>query len=436
MKKVSLSGAHVGARSLALAALLCGASSAWAATDIEVWHTLNPYNKQVFEKLAKQYNSDQTDVRVKLKAFDSNEEIEKELAAAVKNKKAPNLVQLDENRLPEEVAGRKYITPLYSLLAKHPIKDAKWFLDDSNTFMRDSKNRLLAFPYMVDVPVMYYNIDAFKKAGIKPAEADRSWQGLQDQLVSLANGGSRRCPMVTDQTVSVNLENLAAVNNQPLTSSENGLKGKGDPVFAFDTLFVRHLSLMISWVRTELMLKPVHDDSAVKRFANNECAVLFSNSSNIGLFKDSRSLNFGVAGLPYYPAVTKQPGNPFVTGSALWATDGHGKAEEKATASFLGWLAQPKIAAAWHQETGYLPLTDQAFKETGKSYYKGTGDWDTVVAAFQNKPAATSRGFKVKNYPEIRAMFAQKLDKALDGKEPAMVTLKSAQSEASRMMKQ
>ncbi len=177
-------------------------------------------------------------------------------------------------------------------------------------------------------------------------------------------------------------------------------------------------------------------NNAVKRFANGECAVLVSNSSNLGMFKDTRSLNFGVTGLPYYPQVTKTPGNAFVTGSALWAIDGHDKTQDKATSQFLQWLAQPKNASLWYQDTGYLPLTDKAFTTTENSYYKSLGGWKEVVAAYQNKPVATSRGFKVNNYPEIKAMFHKKLDKALNGEEPAVVALKSASSEASQMMRQ
>src|SRR3546814_15226154 len=89
----------------------------------------------------------------------------------------------------------------------------------------------MAFPYMLEVPVMYYDIDAFKKACLVPAVPQRSWMGLQGQLVSMANKGSRHCPLTTDLPVSINLENLAAVNNQLFASSENGLKGKGEHSF-------------------------------------------------------------------------------------------------------------------------------------------------------------------------------------------------------------
>lgn len=426
--------------SLASAVAFMGMPSAYAATDIQVWHSLNEHNASVFEKLVKQFNRDQKDVSVSLKSFQTDEALEPALADSAKSKKAPNLVQLNDNRNPDAIAKRSYIQPMYSLLAKHPIKDAKWFVAADAGFMRDDKGRLLALPYMVDVPVMFYNTSAFKKAGIVPAEPQRSWPGLQDQLVNLANKATRYCPLVTDQPVSVNLENLAAVNNQFYATNENGrkvAKGKAvQPAFDFDLLYVRHLSLMITWVRTELMLKPDQADKAVKRFANNECSVLLSASSNMGAFRDKNTLSFGVAGLPYYPAVTSKPGNPFVDGSGLWATLGHSADQDKATAQFVAWLAQPKNAAVWYQETGYLPLTEQAFASTDASYYKNLGDWRNLVAVYAKEPILTARGFKIENYPKIRAMFRQTLDKALNGQEPAAPALSGASAQASRMMRE
>lgn len=419
---------------VAVAVSVLGAGSAHAATDIQVWFSLNEHNHEVFEDLVKKFNRDQDDVKVNLKSFKSPKEIEPELLKQVGAKaKTPHLVQIDDNRDPESLANRNYIMPLHTLLAKYPIKDANWFVAPQNLSMRDAKGRLLAFPYMIDVPVMYYNHEAFKKAGLQPAVPDRSWMGLQDQLVELANKATRYCPATTDQSVSVNLENLAAVNNQFFTAGDNGTKGV--PSFSFDITFVRHLSLMISWVRTELLVNPGADPKVIDRFANNECSILMSESSNMGRFIDTRPLSFGVVGLPYYPQVTKQPGNPFLDGTGLWATSGHADAENKATSQFLAWLTRADNAATWYQKTGFLPLTQQAFAATGDDYYKNLGDWKSLVAVYAKPPTQTARGFKINNYPEIREMFHRKLQEALQGNNPAVTTLTAASSEAAQIMK-
>lgn len=414
-------------------AALAMAFGASAATDIRVWHALTPHNAKVFEDLVKEFNRSQSDFRVRLKSFKSTAEVENAIQSAKSRDDKPHLAQLEENRAPDSGA-RSYVQPLHALLATHPIKNAKWLISGNNSFAHDSKGRPVAFPYMAEVPVMYYNIDAFKKAGLPP-KPERSWSGLQDQLVTLANNGSRSCPLTSDQPVSINLENLAAVNNQPYTSEGNGLKGRGTPAFLFDVMYVRHLSMMISWVRSELMVKPEFNEAATRRFAQGECAVLLSVSGNLGEFRSASKLNFGVTGLPYYPEITKQPGNPFLAGSALWVIAGQSKEADNASAAFLSFLAEPKRAARWHQETGYLPLTQQALEATGESYYNNLDQWGRLVAAYTGKAGDATRGFRVRNYPQIRDMFHQQITHALAGDMPAMTALKAASSEAGKIMK-
>lgn len=413
-------------------ALFATSMPAMSATDLNVWHSLNPYNKDVFENLVKQFNRQSKTAKVKLTAFDSSEAVDAALSKAAKDSDRPHLVQLDEAHLPDAVAHRSYIQPLHVLLAKHPIKGAEWFLPAKNTAVRDSKGRLQAFPFMLDIPVMFYNIAAFKNAGLNPAQPERSWSGLQAQLVTAANNGSRRCPVTSDQPVSINLENLAAVNKQPYTSAQKTGAAKGAPLFQFDSLYIRHLSLMISWVRSELLVKPEFDDMAAQRFAHGECAVLLSQSSNLGWFASQRGLDFGVSGLPYYPEVTKEPGLPFVGGAALWLTSGHAKAEDAATAEFLAWLAQPDIAAEWYEKTGFLPLTKQAFAKAGRSG-PAMAQWKELVTPYASEPVATARGFQINNYPEIRAMFKESLGRALSGEEPAVTALKAASDQAGKI---
>src|SRR3546814_3508786 len=145
--------------------------------------------------------------------------------------------------------------------------------------------------------------------------------------------------------VSVDLESLAAVNKQYYVSGDNGFKARGLPKFNFDLMYVRHLSMMKSWVSSGIMAQTMSDAQAVSDFAKRECAVLMSGSDSIGAFSDTWRLSFGVSGLPYYPEVTKSPGTAFVGGSALWAVCGHSEGQDKATAPFLGWLAQHENVA-------------------------------------------------------------------------------------------
>lgn len=404
-------------------------TAAWAATDIQVWYSLNPHNQTTFEQLVKDFNKQNKEVNVKTRAFESPEALDAALTLSSEQER-PNIVQLPEISGLDDVSTRSYIWPLHQAINKSAVKNTKWFLPSENNFLHDSKGRLLALPFMAEIPVMYYNIDAFKKAGLTPAQPARQWQDLQGQLVDVANNGSRRCPFTSDQPVSINLENLAAVNKQFYGAGPGKNAG-----FHFDIMYVRHLSTMISWVRSEIMVPPSQFLQSPIRFANGECAVFVSNSGNIGQFADQRKLNFAVTGLPYYPQVTSTPGNPFVTGSGLWLTKGHKADADQASIAFLSWLAQPQVATTWYQKTGYLPLTQEAFNNTGADYYKNLGDWQQLVAVYGRKPDSTTRGFKIHNYHQIRSVFNNSLQTALEGKQPAMTALQTAAAEANKLLK-
>lgn len=408
-----------------------------AEVNIEVWHTLSGANKAEFEKLAKQYNKEQAGVAVSLRGFDDAKALQTAAAAAVKQKKAPHLVQLEDNRSPEVVSEHKAILPLHQLLKKYPVRDLNWFVPATSSFVRDAKGQLLAFPWMAEVPVMYYNLDHFKKAGLDVNKPSRTWADLQADLLKLRDDARLDCPYASSNQVEVHLESLAPINKQLYTSNDNGLvANKAVPTFKFDTLYMRHIALMVSWKRSFLFTASSDDLQNDQQFANGKCGVLMSGSGSAGQFMNTRNLNFGVAPLPYYSQATQDPGRPFVSGSALWVMAGHPQSEEKATANFIAWLSKPVNASQWHQHTGYLPLTAAASRAAGVSFYDKVPGVKTLVQSMTGASNATSRGFRMKHYDRIEPILNDELNMALDGVTPPMAALNNASAQARKIVQQ
>ncbi|AIT25390.1 extracellular solute-binding protein [Bordetella holmesii] len=407
-------------------------------TQIQVWHTLVGANKAEFEKLAKQYNKEQNEVEVKLRDFPTQAALQQETAAALKAKKGPNLIQLADNHSPEVVAEHKAILPMYQLLAKYPVKDLNWFLPNTSSFTRDGKGRLLAFPWMAEVPVMFFNTALYKKAGLNPDQPARTWTALQGELLKLRDVADIDCPYASSNQVLVHLENLAPMNNQLYASNSNGLAAaKQAPAMQFDTLYMRHISLMVSWKRSLLLTAYANDNKPDSQFAKGECGVLTAGSSAFGALNNTRGLSFGVAPLPYYDQVTQTPGRPFVSGSALWTLEGNPASQEKATAQFLAWLSKPVVAAEWHQRTGYLPLTEAAFRASDVSFYNKIPGAQQLVASLRAQQVAPqARGFRIANYDRIENVLNTQLTDALDGKTPPVSALNNAVDQARNLAAQ
>jgi len=328
-------------------------------------------------------------------------------------------------------AQRRQILPLYQLLAAQPahsaLPDSAWFLSHTTSFVQDARGRLLAFPYMAEIPVMFINLDAYQRAGLDGYQPARTWNDLQANLSGLRASGTL-CPLLTSQQVSVHFENLAAVNHKSYVQPDNGLTTPREAALRFDTLPMRHLSLMVSWKRAALLTHHSPGIEASVRFAQGDCGVLMAGSGALAELRQNPNLRVGVASLPYYAQESDHASAPFVSGSALWALAGHSRAENAATAAFLSWLAKPVVATRWHQRTGFLPLTRAAFLAASVSLYQRLPGAHPLIAALRDTPA-TSRGFRLANYPAIHAVLNQSFEDAMAGQRPPVQVLKEAQAQ-------
>lgn len=424
-------------RHLAIAGLssLLVAPAMAKKTEIELWYSLSGANRTEFVSLIDRFNSQQSDVYVDLSHYSDPADLLKDAAQAVAGKRdKPDLVHLPDNRSPEAIAQHKDILPLYKLLAKYPIADTSWFLEKTTEFVRDGQDRLLAFPFMAEVPVMFYNTEAYNNAGLDSSRPANTWSELQGHLLKLRNEGRSMCPYATSDQVKVHLENLAPLNNELYVTPDNGLGTTRNLSFNFNTLYVRHLSLMVSWRRTDLFTKHTRGDEATESFVNGTCSVLTAGSGALGDILAS-NMRFAVAPVPYYDQVTKKRGAPFIGGSALWVVNGHPAARQKAAATLLAYLSKPVVAAEWHQKTGYMPLTDAAYRAAGVSFYNRIEGSRSIIEQMKNGKGAKAAGFNVPNYPKILPVFNEALDQALAGQEPPMTALMNAKKEAAKLMR-
>ena len=68
---------------------------------------------------------------------------------------------------------------------------------------------------------------------------------------------------------------------------------------------------------------------------------------------------------------------------------------------------RPKFQAAWHQETGYLPITQAAYDlSTEQGYYAANPGADvSILQMTLNEPTDNSRGLRFGNYVQIRTII-------------------------------
>ena len=100
--------------------------------------------------------------------------------------------------------------------------------------------------------------------------------------------------------------------------------------------------------------------------------------------------------------------------------------EYKGVAKFFNFLSNPEVQSASHKRTGYLPITMAAYQLTEKSgFYKENPGTDTAVNQMIRKTTDKSRGIRLGNYVQIRAIEDEELEQVWAGKKTAKEALDS-----------
>jgi sn-glycerol 3-phosphate transport system substrate-binding protein len=144
---------------------------------------------------------------------------------------------------------------------------------------------------------------------------------------------------------------------------------------------------------------------------------------------------YGIGALPYYPDVAGSPQNTVIGGASLWVMSGKKAEEYKGVGQFFAFLSQPEIAAKSHQRTGYLPITMAAYELTNKSgYYQKNPGTDVAVNQMVRKTTDKSRGVRLGNFVQIRAIVDEETEQIWTGKKSAKEALDSAVARGNELL--
>jgi sn-glycerol 3-phosphate transport system substrate-binding protein len=164
---------------------------------------------------------------------------------------------------------------------------------------------------------------------------------------------------------------------------------------------------------------------------------LASSGTASQLLKSLSPENLGIAMMPYNPEVAPKPQNSIIGGATLWVLQGRPAAEYKGVAKFLNFVSSPPVAAKWHQQTGYVPITFAAAKLTEDSgFYKANPGRDIAVKELTlNPPTENSKGLRLGNFIQIRDVEDEELEAVWTGKKDAKSALDEAVKRGNELLR-
>jgi sn-glycerol 3-phosphate transport system substrate-binding protein len=425
----------------ALVAAFAAALTGTAAADpieIQWWHAMTSVNADRVNKMAADFNAAQSEYKVLPVFKGSYAETMTAAVAAFRAGHPPSIVQVFEVGTATMMAAKGAIKPVYQLMqdAGEPF-DPNAYLPAVTAYYSTPDGKMLSFPFNSSTPVVYWNKTAFKKAGLDPEKALKTWPETFAAAKKLRAAGVP-CGFTSAWVSWVQIENFSAWHNIPLASKANGLEGP-DAVLEFNNpTMVRHIANLAEAEKDKSFAYSGRTTEPTAKFIAGECGMLQDSSASYGTIKQGAKFEFGMTELPYYPDVKGAPQNSIIGGASLWVMGGKAPAEYKGIAKLLSFLSSVPVQEAWHEATGYLPITKAAYEATKKSgfYEKNPGTEVALIQMTAKPPTANSRGLRFGNMVQIRDVIAEDLEAAFAGKRTAKAAVDDAVSRGNALLRQ
>jgi len=415
---------------LLLGLLLLSLSSMAFATDLTMFYPVavgGPLTKLV-DKLVQEFEAENPDISVKAIYSGNYSDTMTKAMTALKGGNPPNLSVI-------------LSTEIFTLIDNDAIlafddlvttsEEKQWLDSFYPALMENSRTggKTWSIPFQRSTIVMYYNKDAFRKAGLDPDKPPATWEELVEmgkKLVTKDAAGK-----VTQWGLEIPstgypywMFGALCKQNSEVLMNDAGTESYFDHPGVVQALdfwkdLGRKYNIMpegtIEWgtLRTD--------------FLEQKTAIMWHSTGNLTAVKKNASFDFGVAMLP----AKKERGTP--TGGGNFYIFKQTTSEERAAAlKFIKWMTQPVRTAQWSIGTGYLGTRPDAYETTElKTYVKG---FPAAAVARDQLKYATAE-LSVHENGRVYKILNDAIQAALTKAKTPEKALKDAQKQVERILK-
>jgi sn-glycerol 3-phosphate transport system substrate-binding protein len=412
--------------------------AAGSPIELQWWHAMTSVNGDRVNKLAEDFNASQTAYKIVPVFKGTYAETMNAGIAAFRAGSAPHIIQIFEVGTATMMAAKGAVKPVYQMMAdaKEPF-DPKSYLPAITGYYSTADGRMLSLPFNASTAVAFYNKDAFRKAGLDPEKAPKTWPEWFDAAKKLRASGMS-CGFTAGWITWTQIEEFSVWHNLPIATEANGLGGTGAQIKINGPLQVKHIQTLAELQKDKTFDYGGRTTEPEGKFTSGECGMIQTSSGYYGIGKANAKFDFGVAELPYYPDAAGAPQNTIIGGASLWVMGGKKPEEYAGVAKFFSYLSQTPVQRELHEVTGYLPITKAAYEATKASgfYEKNPGREVPIQELTNKEPTDNSRGLRLGNLAQIRDAWAEELETAFAGKQTAQQALDDAVKRGDAVLRQ
>lgn len=390
----------------------------YAKENIVFWHAMTGEGQKALEKIVDDYNKSQDEVVVDAIFQGSYEESIVKFKAVSGTKEVPDLVQM--NDVSTSFMYRSgAVVPMYEFIKEDKNFDESKLEDVLLNYYRINGN-LYSMPFNSSTAILVYNKDAFRKVGLDPEKAPKSYKEIEEysrKLVKTNKNGVVDRYGFSIISYAWFIEQLLANDNSLYVDEENGRNGK----LPTKVVYGKQLPVILDWMRrmnTEKLATNYGREWNTTRSAFNSGKVAMFLDSSAGITGVIKNSNFEV-GTAFIPNESGEFNGSIIGGASLWITKSENKAKQKAAWDFVKYATSKDVQAFWSSKTGYFPVNKESYDtDLMKATMEKMPQFKTIVEELEatNKNTAT-QGAILGVFPDVREKMVEAMEAVSEGKD-------------------
>jgi sn-glycerol 3-phosphate transport system substrate-binding protein len=410
--------------------LLGGAAS--AATKIEYFFPVAVDGKlaQEMTNMVKKFNAQQSDIEVVPVYTGSYDETKIKAQAAMEAGRPPAVALISANFVLEFKLNDQII-PLDPLLAADGTTKDKFLADFWPALHANATvdGKLYAIPFQNSTPLLYYNVAAFKEAGLDPAKPPATWAELIDDAKKLTKRTGDKVER-WGFMLPGSYDYLGWLTSA-LTMSNGGYYF--NPTYGGEVYYDSPSTLGAVRLIDDLVHKyRVMPDAITEAkdvptsFFAGEVAMTILSTGSLSFIRDNMKQPYAVGFIP------KNIDNAApIGGGSLVTFKGVPEDQRKAAWSFMKWLTAPEQLASWSRFTGYFAPRKSSYELPEMKEFTAKNP-DALIALKQLEYGRP--WFATFNTVAVRKAMEDEVQAVITGKKKPEEAVKDAQHKADEIM--
>lgn len=212
--------------------------------------------------------------------------------------------------------------------------------------------KLVAMPFAMSTPTLFYNASLFKKAGLDPATPPATWdQAKQDALAIKKAAGAQGIAIAADNAAGSDFLTQSLINS-------NGGSMIANNQVQLDSSAAQGALNMLQGLASSGAAPKVSDNDATALFKAGKLGMYVTSTALLSSFESAAKGSFTLQTAPM-PGFGAGPAKPTYSGAGLFAFS-KSKAAQQADWTFMQFLTSEEGFTVLTEDIGYLPLRSDA----------------------------------------------------------------------------